>query len=151
LGLRHSRLDSLDKLVFQFLSEKKGQSMENEVTIIQVWRHKFPSYRSARDGQFNLPPMRAHKFLEVVTHIFQYSQSIVLGQCIQEVFHCAAFVRTASVLFQLGNNLRLVALGQGWGAKDGWQFVVGFEDLLERGQSFGYRVKCARLCCGGVL
>jgi hypothetical protein len=95
--------------------------------------------------------MRAHKFLEVVTHIFQYSQSIVLGQCIQEVFHCAAFVRTASVLFQLGNNLRLVALGQGWGAKDGWQFTVGFEDLIERGQSFGYRVKCTRLCCGGVL
>jgi hypothetical protein len=82
--------------------------------------------------------MRAHKFLEVVTHIFQYSQSIVLGQCIQEVFHCAAFVCTASVLFQLCNNLRLIALGQGWSAEDGWQFAVGFEDLIERGQSFGY-------------
>lgn len=124
---------------------------ENEALIIQVWRHKFPSYRGARDGQFNLPPMCAHKFLEVVTHIFQYSQSIVLGQCIQEVFHCAAFVRTASVLFQLGNNLRLVGPGQGWGAKDGWQFAVGFEDLIERGQGFGYGVKCTRLCCGGVL
>jgi hypothetical protein len=95
--------------------------------------------------------MCAHKFLEVVTHIFQYSQSVVLGQCIQEVFHCAAFIRTAGVLFQLGNNLRLVALGQGWGAEDGWQFGVGFEDVIERDQSFGYRVKCTRLCCGGVL
>jgi hypothetical protein len=55
--------------------------------------------------------MCAHKFLEVVTHTFQYSQSIVLGQRIQEVFHCTAFIRTAGVLFQLGNNLRLVALG----------------------------------------
>lgn len=56
-------------------------------------------YRSTRNDQFNLPSVRTHEFLEVVTHVLQYSQSIVLSQRLQKVLDCAPFVRPAGVLF----------------------------------------------------
>src|SRR5436305_8057233 len=66
LGLRHSRLDSLDKLVVQFLSRKRKVSRMKTRFRFSRFGGITPSYRSARDGQFDLPPMCAHKFLEVV-------------------------------------------------------------------------------------
>ena len=75
--------------------------------------------------------MRTHERLKVVTNALQYSQSIVLGQRLQEVLYCAALVRAAGVFFQLSHNLRFVAHGKGGRAEDGGQFGIGLEDLVE--------------------
>ena len=75
--------------------------------------------------------MCAHKLLEVVTDALQYPQPVILGQGIEEVLHCAALVRAAGVLFQLGHDLRFVALGQSGCVEDGGEFGVGLEDLVE--------------------
>jgi hypothetical protein len=110
LGFRDGCLEALDKLVIEFLVRKKSAGGDL-VSVLRNWRRRSRSYRSARNSQFNLPPVRTHERLEVVTDALQYPQSIVLRQSVQEILYCSALVRAAGVLFQLSHNLRLVAVG----------------------------------------
>ena len=143
-----SRLISLSS---SFFDSKDVSMWKSSPGSLQKQRWNALSYGSTRNNQLNLSSMRTHEFLEVVTDILQYAQSVVLGQRLQEVLHGAALVRAPCMFFQLGYDLGFVARGQGGCAEDGGQLVIGLEDLVERDEGFGDGVEGACLCGGGEL
>ena len=78
--------------------------------------------------------MRAHQDAEVVHDALQHAQSVVLGECVEEVLDDAVLV-LANVLLELLDNLLLVGDGEGGGAEDLGELRIALEDgaeLLER-------------------
>jgi hypothetical protein len=110
LGFRDGSLETLEELIVEFLHGSKSVHVKVSSNSSETEGRPPLSYRSTRNNQFNLSPMRTHELLEVVTDALQYPQSVVLGQSLQEVFYCAGLVRAAGVLFQLSHDLGFVAL-----------------------------------------
>jgi hypothetical protein len=89
------------------------------------------TYRSTGNEHFHLSFCGAHQSAEFVTHALEQAEAVVLGQDGEEVLDCAGLVGAAGVLFEFGDDLGLVGVGECGRAEDGLEFGVGLEDLEE--------------------
>lgn len=94
--------------------------------------------------------MGAHQSRELVADTGQGAEAVVLGQGVEEVLEDVGLVGTGNLL-ELSDDLLLVGIGQGRGAEDDIQLLVGLEGLAEGRDSLGGRVEGSGLGGSGVL
>lgn len=94
--------------------------------------------------------MSTHQGLELLADALKETETVVLGQSLQEVLDDVALV-AAGDLLELLDDLLLVAGGEGWGSDDVGQLAVGLEGLSEAGESLGGLVEGGGLGRGSVL
>jgi hypothetical protein len=92
-------------------------------------RVRASTYRSTGNEHFHLSFCGAHQSAEFVTHALEQAEAVVLGQDGEEVLDCAGLVGAAGVLFEFGDDLGLVGVGECGRVEDGLEFGVGFDDL----------------------
>lgn len=84
--------------------------------------------------------MGAHQSAELLADTLQSTETVVLGQSSEEVLEDVGLVG-ASDLLELGDDLRLVGVGEGRGTEDGDQLGVGLQGLAEGSDGLGGRVE----------
>lgn len=70
------------------------------------------SYLCTGEDQVDLAVRSTDEGLELLTYTGQETETVVVGQCLEEVLDRVALVGSTSVLLKLGDNLRLVASTQ---------------------------------------
>lgn len=63
------------------------------------------SYLSTSDPQLDLALASAHQLGELLADALQQTQSVVLGQSVEEILDSTALVSATSVFLELGHNL----------------------------------------------
>jgi hypothetical protein len=91
-----------------------------------------------------------HEGLELLADALKETETVVLGQSLQEVLDDVALVATGDLL-KLLDDLLLVAGGEGGSSDDAVQLAVGLEGLSEAGESLGGLVEGGGLGRGSVL
>jgi len=94
--------------------------------------------------------MRTNQLAKLFTDTFQNTKPVVLCQSSQESLDNGRGSAT-SVLLQLGDNLRLVRVGETGRAEDAGEFGVVFEDAGEGRDCFCCWVESRGFCCCCVL
>jgi len=92
----------------------------------------------------------AHESSELLADTLEGAQTVVLGQSSEEVLQNVTLVGTGNLL-ELGNDLLLVGVGEGWGTEDSTQLLVGLQGLAEAGDSLGGLVESSGLGGSSVL
>lgn len=108
------------------------------------------TYLSTGDAELHLAAVSAHEGRELVADTLKGTQTVVLGESVEEVLEDAILVSTGNLL-ELLNDLLLVGLGEGRGVQDGGELGVLLESLVEVGKSLGGRVESGGLNGSSVL
>ena len=87
------------------------------------------THLSACDSQLDLSPRSTHQNTKLLNRAGQSTQSVVVGQSLQEVLYGTALVVSTKVLLKLCNNLALVRGAEGGGGQNGGELGVLFEDF----------------------
>lgn len=108
------------------------------------------TYLSTGDAELDLTTVSAHESSELLADTLEGAQTVVLGQSSEEVLQNVTLVGTGNLL-ELGNDLLLVGVGEGWGTEDSTQLLVGLQGLAEAGDSLGGLVEGSGLGGSSVL
>jgi hypothetical protein len=109
-----------------------------------------PTHLGRGDVQLNLTTVGAHQSTELLADTLEGSETVVLGQSLEEVLDDVGLVGTGNLL-ELLDDLLLVGNGQGRSAEDGDQLGVGLQGLAEGSDSLGGLVEGSGLGGGSVL
>jgi len=109
------------------------------------------SYRSTRNSQLNLPPIRTHQSPKLLADALQHAQAVVLGQRLEEVLDGVALVLNADLARELVDDAVLVGGAEGWGEHDVLQLGVALEHRSDVFEGFGDGVEGLLLGGCGVL
>lgn len=112
---------------------------------------QWATYGSAGDSQLDLAPSGAHQLAELMADALQETQSVVLGEGVEEVLDGVGLVLAAGVLLELGNDGGLVLGGERWRKHDLGQLGVSAVDVVEGTEGLGDGVERLRLHCCRVL
>lgn len=94
--------------------------------------------------------MGTHQNTELLADTLEGSETVVLGQSLEEVLEDVGLVGTGNLL-ELLDDLLLVGNGQGRSAEDGDQLGVGLQGLAESSDSLGGLVEGSGLGGSSVL
>lgn len=107
------------------------------------------TYGSAGDGHLDLTAGRGHQLAELLGDALEDAQTVVVGQGGEEVLD--GRVGGAYLLLELGDDGRLVGVGQGRGAEDADQPGVLGDEGVEGVQGLSGGLQGRRLNGGRVL
>jgi hypothetical protein len=102
------------------------------------------------DVQLNLTAVGAHQSTELLADTLERTETVVLGQSLEEVLEDVGLVGTGNLL-ELLDDLLLVGNGQGRSVEDGDQLGVGLQGLAEGSDSLGGLVEGSGLGGSSVL
>lgn len=113
-------------------------------------RQKISTHRSADNGHLDFALGGAHQLLKLLADALQETQSVVVGQSLEEVLDGLVLLGS-DVLLEDGDDGLLVLLGQSGCQKDLCKLGVLVVYIVEGGQCLGGGVEGGGLDCSSVL
>lgn len=108
-------------------------------------------YLGAGNVELDLAAVGAHELGEVLGDGLEQAEPVVLGEGLEEVLDDAFLVLAADQLLQLGDDLLLVALGEGRGGENLGELRVLLEDVVQVLEGLGDGLEGGGLGGSGVL
>lgn len=109
------------------------------------------TYSSAGDSELNLAPGSTHQLAELGADTLEKSQTVVLGESVEEVLDGVGLVLATGVLLELSDDGGLVLGGEGRCLHDVGELWVLDIDLREGAEGLGHSLERLRLHGSSVL
>ena len=122
---------------------------QTQISPFYASRRLSGTYGSGSDGHLDLTAGSAHKSVELGANTLEESQSVVLGEGLEEVLD--GLVCTTDVLLELSDNLALVLSRQSWRLHDLAELGISLENVVELGEGLGHAVEGVALHGCSVL
>lgn len=107
-------------------------------------------YLSTGDVEVDLAAVSAHQGSELLADTLEGTETVVLGESLEEVLEDTGLIGTGDLSELLDNGL-LVGGGEHGSTKDSAELLVSLEGLAEAGDSTGSLVEGSGLGGSGVL
>lgn len=118
--------------------------------LLRPKHSSWSSYLSTGDVEVDLAAVSAHQGSELLADTLEGTETVVLGESLEEVLEDTSLIGTGD-LSELLNNGLLVGDGKHRGAEDSDELLVSLDGLAEAGDSTGSLVESSGLGGSGVL